>query len=154
MLSWQPNAWTIIFKFQTHRLHLTVCISKRIIHEIWSISNSKCQNIQLLPCFAKEMKVSTNGIWINAVDYSHYALLATERMNNDFHNWNAQTPSHGKHFQIGIYMKYGHNKQFKLSNITAAAVLCKINEGEHQWNMKKCGWLFTLCSSGNRVHGQ
>jgi hypothetical protein len=51
-------------------------------------------------------------------------------------------------------MKYGHNKQFKISQYTAAAVLCKINEGAHQKIKIKCGRLFILCSSGNQEHEQ
>ena len=40
--------------------------------------------------------------------------------------------SHGKHFCTAKSMKYGHNKQFKILQPTAAAMPCEINEGAHQ----------------------
>jgi hypothetical protein len=43
-----------------------------------------------------------------------------------------QTPSHGKHYCKAKIYKYGHNKQFKILQYTAAAAPCEINEDEHQ----------------------
>jgi hypothetical protein len=51
-------------------------------------------------------------------------------------------------------MKYGHNKQFIISQYTAAVVPAKINEGAHQQNIKKWDRLFILCSLGNQEHEQ
>ena len=85
-------------------------------------------------------------------DYSYYALMATKSMSNNFQNWNMQTPSHGKHFWRAKSMKYGHIKQFKILQSTAAAMPCEINDGAHQRTTKEFGRLFILCYHGNWAH--
>ena len=90
----------------------------------------------------------------NEIYYSYYALLATESMKNRSQNANTQTSSRGEHFQTAKYVKYGLDKQFKISQLTAAAAPCKINDGVLQQNIKQCDRLFILCSSGNRKHVQ
>ena len=56
------------------------------------------------------MKVRTNEQQKDAEDYLYYALIATESTNNNFQNWNMQTPTHGKYYWKAKYMKYGHYK--------------------------------------------
>ena len=82
------------------------------------------------------MKVQTNKMKSNGEDYSFYALMATKSTNNNFQIWNTNNPSRGKDFQTEKYMKYGHNKEFKISQYTAAAMPCEANEGVHQQNKK------------------
>ena len=100
------------------------------------------------------MKVRTNEPNKNAEDYLFYALMATDSMSNNFQNWNMQTPSHGKHYWTAKYMNYGHNKQFKISQYTAAAAPGKINEGAHQWNKKNMRQIIHIMLSGNQEHEQ
>ena len=70
----------------------------------------------------------------NVAADSYYALPATESKNNNFQNRNTQTPSRGEHFQIAKYMNYGHNKQFKVLQYTAAAVPMKVRTNERKNN--------------------
>ena len=88
----------------------------------------------------------------NAADYAYYLPLAIKSMNNHSQNSNTQTSSCGKHFQTAKHLKYGLDKQFKISQLTAAVAPCKINEGDYQQNTNKCGRLFILCSPGNQEH--
>ena len=57
-------------------------------------------------------------------------------------------------FQTANYMKYGLDKQFKISQYAAAAAPCEINEGVLQRNINKCDRLFVLRSPRNREHKQ
>jgi hypothetical protein len=85
-------------------------------------------------------------------NYLCYAFLATKSINEDSQNSNTQTSSCGKHFQTAKQLKYGLDKQFKISQLTAAVAPCKINEGDYQQNTNKCGRLFILFSPGNKEH--